>query len=63
MSLCRSHPRLVQVADRTWAQLRDYGAMIEEADDDGDTDAEEKSVYDEKGAISEKIPPVIGVGS
>jgi hypothetical protein len=46
--------KLSQVTDQAWARLRDYGAIIEEADDDDDTEVEEKAAGEEI-VLSEKV--------
>lgn len=42
----------IQVKDRTWAILREQGAIIEEAIEDEDGSA---TSYDEKSPLSEKV--------
>jgi hypothetical protein len=46
------------VADSTWLILREQGAIVEEADEDGEENEGRlgtKDKFDEKGALAEKV--------
>ena len=43
------------MADSTWLILREQGAIVEEADDDGDGGLGTEDTFDEKDAVAEKV--------
>jgi hypothetical protein len=43
------------VADSSWLILREQGAIIEEADDDGDGNVDMEDKFDEKDILAEKV--------